>query len=354
MKRLRVGIIGTGMAFERLHLPAFQRLSQEYELVALADLEFNKARAWGEKLGISEAHIYDDYRKMISEEDLDVIDIIVPIPLNFRITQEVAEMVAHSHRGITCEKPLGSNLEEIEAARELPRRYGVPIMIAENYRYDAETDLLRDFVREKRVGDVVYFLQNRVVNMPQDMLGNQFAAKEWRQHPVYPGGVITDTAVHDIGALRHIFGAIKQVQAFGVPCQEDWSPFLVINANFQFYSGVTGHFSFYCAGMEMQRPLIGLRIFGTEGMIYLEEKDAGTINIAYNDGSQEQIPYQPEQGFYRELLNFHKAMNHEEPIAVTPELEFGDTLTVLKMVESAANDGEVLPVDEVAEYAVTY
>ena len=89
-------------------------------------------------------------------------------------------------------------------------------------------------------------------------------------------------------------------------------------------------------------------------MIYLEEKDAGTINIAYNDGSQEQIPYQPEQGFYRELLNFHKAMNHEEPIAVTPELEFGDTLTVLKMVESAANDGEVLPVDEVAEYAVTY
>lgn len=354
MKRLRVGIIGTGMAFERLHWPAFQRLSQEYELVALADVNISKARAWGERLGIASEQIYDDYRVMVTKEDLDVIDIIVPIPLNLQVTQEVAELVAHSHRGIICEKPLGSSFEEIEVARELPRRYGIPIMIAENYRYDAETDLLRDLVRENRIGDVVYFIQNRVVNMPQDMLGNEFAAKEWRQHPVYPGDVITDTAVHDIGALRHIFGGIKQVQAFGVPAREDWSPFLAINANLHFHSGVTGHFSFYSAGKEMQRPLIGLRIFGTSGMIYLEEKDAGTINIAYNDGSQEQIDYEPEQGFYRELLNLHRAMNHLEPISVTPELEFGDTLTVLSMVKSAASGGEVLPVDEVAEYVGVY
>lgn len=354
MKRLRVGIIGTGMAFERLHLPAYQRLHDEYEIVALCDREHHKALAWGKQLGVPEESIYDDYRSLARRDDVDVIDIMVPIELNYPVTHEVARIIAHSHQGIICEKPLGSDLNEIEAARDLPRKYGVPIMIAENYRYDEETDLVRDLVRQQRIGAVVYFIQNRVVNMPQDMLGNEFAAKEWRQHPEFPGGVITDTAVHDLGALRHIFGSIKQVQAFGVPIDADFAPFNVVNANLLFHNGVTGQFSFFCSGKEMQRPLIGLRIFGTAGMIYLEEKDAGIINIAYNDGSAEQLSYRPEQGFYRELINFHKAMNHAEPIFVTPELEFGDTKTILAIVKSAATGGKVLEVDEEPEYVVSH
>jgi predicted dehydrogenase len=35
MERLKVGIIGTGMAFERLHHPAYQELRANYQIVAL-------------------------------------------------------------------------------------------------------------------------------------------------------------------------------------------------------------------------------------------------------------------------------------------------------------------------------
>jgi predicted dehydrogenase len=166
------------------------------------------------------------------------------------------------------------------------------------------------------------------------MLKNKFPAKEWRQYPEFPGGVFYDTGVHDIAALQHIFGAIDSVHAFGVKQEEDFSPYSVIQANLLFKSGMTGHFTFFGAGKEMQRPFVGLRIFGNMGMIYLEERDCGTVNVAYNDGTSKQIPYQPQMGFYHELLNFYKAAVGEEPISVTAELEYGDAMVIFAILES--------------------
>lgn len=349
MAPLKVGVIGTGMAFERLHLPAYRQLADRYQLWCLCDDEIAKARTWGERLGIPPERIYEDFRKMVRRDDLDVIDIMVPIELNYAVTRAVAEEIAGSRKGIVCEKPLAATLEEAEEARRLPERYGIPILIAENYRYNQEIDYIRDWVRTGRIGRAVYFIQNRVVDAPAEMHQDTFLAREWRQHPEFPGGVILDTGVHDIAALRHIFGAIDRVHAFGVPQEEDFSPYAVLQANLLFKSGLTGQFTLFTAGKEMQRPLIGLRIFGTRGEIYLEERDAGTLNIAYGDGRTEQVPYQPQQGFVRELLNFYNVMTGVEPPSVPPEMEFGDVKTILAMLESART-GQVVPVDRQAAY----
>ena len=96
-------------------------------------------------------------------------------------------------------------------------------MIAENYQYAEETNLIRDLVRTNAVGDTYYFIYNRVIDFPQDMEKDTFAATEWRQHPEFPGGAIFDTGVHDMAAIRHIFGAVESVHAFGVPQQRDFA-----------------------------------------------------------------------------------------------------------------------------------
>lgn len=330
MKKLRMGIIGMGMAFERLHYPAYQKLMDKFEIGAICDSDLQKAENWRQTLGLKPEDIYSDFHEMIKRDDLDAIDIMVPIELNYEVTEEVAR----AGKPIICEKPLAPTKEQAMAARELPKKYNVPIMIAENYRYNDEINIIRDLIRTNDIGSVYYFIQNRVDNFPHEMLKNKFPAKEWRQHPEYPGGAISDTGVHDIGALQHIFGAIDKVHAFGVKQEEDFSPYSVIQANLLFKSGMTGHFTFFCAGKEMQRPLAGLRIFGTNGMIYLEERDCGTVNVAYNDGNSKQIPYQPQMGFYHELLNFYKAAVGEETIAVTSEIEFGDAMAIFAILES--------------------
>jgi len=354
MDKLKVGIIGTGLAFSKLHYPAYQELSDKFEIVALCDPDPDKTGTWAEKLKLGANNIYTDYRLMLWRGDINVFDIMVPIEHNFRVTEDVARAIAHqSGRAIICEKPLAASYEQARAHAELPRRYGVPIMIAENYRYSEEINIIRDLIRQKKIGEPVYFIHNRVTCFPEDMLKNEFARTEWRQHPVFAGGVILDTGVHDVAALRHIFGAIDKLQSFGVPQQDDFAPYAVINVNLSFRSGATGQFSFYSAGKEMQRPLIGMRIFGTDGMLYLEESDCGTINLSYNDGRTEQIHYRPQRGYYNELLNIYNAMTGREVIAVTPEMEYGDTKTVLDMLRSA-KDGSTIAVDRTGNYIPAY
>lgn len=337
MKKLRMGIIGTGMAFERLHYPAYQKLSDKFEIRALCDIDFQKTDKWRKLLNLLPKDCYRDFHEMIRRKDLDAFDIMVPIELNYEVTEEVAQ----AGKPIITEKPLGATKKQALDARDLPKRFNIPIMVAENYRYNEDINIIRDLVRTQEAGRVYYFIQNRFVDFPNEMTKNKFSAREWRQHPEFPGGVFYDTGVHEIAALQHIFGAIESVHAFGVKQEEDFSPYSVIQTNLLFKSGVTGQFTFFCAGKETQRPLIGLRIFCDNGMIYLEERDCGTINVFYNDGGSKQIPYQPQMGFYHELLNFYKAASGKEPLAVTPELEYGDALAIFAILDSLENRKEV-------------
>ncbi|MTI80380.1 MAG: Gfo/Idh/MocA family oxidoreductase [Firmicutes bacterium] len=353
MKKLKVGIIGVGMAFEKLHYPAFQKLADRYQITALCDMDEQKTTKWAGKLQINKEKVYTDFHEMLEKEDLDVVDIMVPIELNYIVNAEVARKLAGQRKGIINEKPLAPNIEQARSARELAQKYDMPIMIAENYRYNEENNVIRDLVRTKRIGEVFYFIYNRVIDFPSDMLKDKFSATEWRQYPEFPGGQITDSAIHDVAAMRHIFGPINKVQAFGREQQAEFSPYSVVCANLQFSNGIPGQFSFFCSGKEMQRPLIGLRIFGSQGMIYLEERNSGVINIAYNDGKQEQVKYQPEQGYYNELLNFYNALTGKEPVSVTPEMEYGDLKTVQDILKSAREE-RIVHVDEETNYHPIY
>ncbi|HOV80980.1 MAG TPA: Gfo/Idh/MocA family oxidoreductase [Bacillota bacterium] len=350
MRKLRVGIIGTGMALEKLHYPAYQELADKYQIVALCDVDRDKAESWAKRLGIDSGSVYTDYRAMALRGDIDLFDIMVPIEKNFEVTDAVASI---ARKPIICEKPLAPDLEQARAHAEIPRKYGIPVMIAENYRYNEEIDRIRDFVRTGKVGDILYFIQNRVVDFPEDMLKDRFPAREWRQRPEFQGGAILDTAVHDIAALRHIFGAVDRLQAFGRQQRGGFTPYSAVSVNIQFRSGVIGTFSFFCSGKEMQRPLVGLRIFGTEGMIYLEERDCGFINVMKNDGTHELVPYRPQRGYYNELLNFYNAAVGKEPLSVTPEMEFGDAKMVFDILKSIEEES-IVEVDREAGYIPIY
>ncbi len=345
MKRIRLAIIGTGMAFERLHYPALQKLEDKFEIVAICDLDPNKLEKWGNTLGLAPQDRYADFKQLLVRNDIDAFDLLVPIELNFKI----AEAVARAGKPFILEKPLAPTKAQAEEGRKLAQKYNTPIMIAENYRYNEENNIIRDLIRRNEIGDTYYFIKNRVIDFPQDMFKDTFASTSWRRHPEFPGGAVFDTGVHDIAALRHIFGAIDSVHAIGLNQKADFSPYSAILVNLRFKNGVIGQFSFFSAGKEMQRPLIGLRIFGSEGMVYLEEPTCGTINVAYNDGNSLQIPYEPNKGFYNELLNFYLAAIGIEPLAVTPEMEFGDVDTMFAILRSARTN-QIVRVDETKDY----
>jgi predicted dehydrogenase len=340
MKTVRLGVIGTGMALERLHYPALKELSDKYQIVALANRTKADAEAFADKIGLDKSNVYDDYNQLLARQDIDAVEVLVPIELNYKISEEVAK----AGKNIICEKPLAPNMEEADKFREIPKKYGLKVMIAENYRYNEEMNKIKEIIAQRKIGQIVYFIWNDVECFQCRELENTYAATEWRQHPKFKGGAFLDAAIHPIAGMRHIFGPIDRVQAFGQNLAADFNPCVSINANILFKDGTIGQYTYFPTGTEMQKPAVGLRIFGTGGMIYLEDRYAGVINIAYNDGRTEQVSYTPERGYYNELLNFYNAMNGIEEISVTPEVEYGDAKTIFDILDSIEKN-QIINVD---------
>jgi len=232
---------------------------------------------------------------MLKRDDLDAVDVLVPIQLNY----EVSEAVLKAGKNLICEKPLAPDMEQARKFLNLAERYNVKIMIAENYRYNEENSKIKEI----------------------------------------------DAALHDIAAMRHIFGHVVCVQALGKPQQQDFNPYVSVNANILFRGGAIGQYTYFPSGIETQKPLVGFRIFGTKGEIYLEEKTCGVINVTYHTGQAEQIKYTPERGYYNELLNFYNSLNGMEEIYVTPEVEFGDVKMVFDILKSVSKR-QIMYVDE--------
>src|SRR5690554_3259568 len=136
------------MAFDRLHLPAYNALTEQYKIVALCDRNLDNAKQWAAKLGIPESDVTDDPVALAHRDDVDVIDIMVPIKENFKVTEQVAQAIQNTNKGIICEKPLAPTMEQARAARELPTKYGIPILIAENYRYNEEVRTIHQLLTE--------------------------------------------------------------------------------------------------------------------------------------------------------------------------------------------------------------
>lgn len=337
MNRVRIGVVGTGMAWERLHYPAIAQLGDRYEIAALCNKTKQKALNFAAKISLDPSHVYDDYHDMLKNEKLDAVVVAVPIVLNY----EVAKDVILAGVNLIAEKPLAPSMKQAKEFYKLAHKTNVKIMIAENYRYDEIHAKLKYLIDTKKIGDVIYFIKNNVVNLPEEFKNDTFAAKEWRQHPDYRGGAFLDAGVHDLAGIIHVFGEVNKVQAFGKPSHHEVNPFISVNVNMEFKNKVNGYYVYYPFGKEAQTPPIGWRIFGTDGMIYLESKDCGIINVFMNDGSHEVIQYETEKGYYNEFLNFYNALQGEEEIYVTPEVEYQDVELVFTIIK-AAEQGKVI------------
>ncbi len=71
MTKLRVGLIGAGGIATDVHLPAYKNVSEQVEVVAIADVAYERAQLVAKEHGISEA--FDSYQSMLEKVDLDAV-----------------------------------------------------------------------------------------------------------------------------------------------------------------------------------------------------------------------------------------------------------------------------------------
>src|SRR6476646_1967009 len=98
MKKISLGIIGTGIAFQELHAPVLLERQDRFEIVALSSRTESRARqvaAWiAERTG-REPEVYADTGDLLDRGDIDAVDVAVPINLTARIASQALQQGKH-------------------------------------------------------------------------------------------------------------------------------------------------------------------------------------------------------------------------------------------------------------------
>lgn len=144
MKRIRAGIIGSGM-MGPIHTEALRRLGY-VDVVALAEANPELAKAKAAALHIPKG--YGDFRDLIKDPEVEVIHNCTPNAVHF----EVSKAIIAAGKHVISEKPLAKNAKESAELVELASKSGVVNAIHFNYRNYPLVQQMRAMVAAGELG----------------------------------------------------------------------------------------------------------------------------------------------------------------------------------------------------------
>ena len=111
MRPLKVAVVGAGIGSQ--HIKAYQNLPDQFDLVALCDIDPAKASQVARDLNVRE--VVHDFRDLLTRTDVDVIDLCTPPYQHFDQLQSGLKAGKH----MICEKPLLGSLSEVDRLSDL-------------------------------------------------------------------------------------------------------------------------------------------------------------------------------------------------------------------------------------------
>lgn len=149
-RSIGIGCIGTGFAMADCHLVAYRQAG--FNPVAIAGRDIDRARLVASRHDIRS--VYADYRALIADESVSVIDIAVPPDIQLEIIKAI---VASKRRisGILAQKPLGTNYSQARLIVRLCEEAGITLVVNQNMRYDQSVRSLKSLLDTKLLGDPV-------------------------------------------------------------------------------------------------------------------------------------------------------------------------------------------------------
>ena len=149
-KSIGIGCIGAGFIMADCHLVAYRNAG--FNPIAIAARRREQADSVAQRHGIP--HVYTDYREMLANPDVKVIDIAVPPDLQLSVIQEIVSRSRHV-RGILAQKPLGVNYSQAVEIVRLCREAGITLSVNQNMRYDQSIRACRSLLDSGRLGEPV-------------------------------------------------------------------------------------------------------------------------------------------------------------------------------------------------------
>ncbi len=327
MKPVKLGIIGCGIATQKLHAPALLKLKNKFEVISVCNINEPKAKECSDLLGGTP--FVADYRELLNT-DIEAVDIAVPYNLNYEITR--AALAAGKH--VIVEKPLAHDLADARRMLELDRHFPQVKMVAENFRYHPAFLRLKILMDEGRIGEPLSVFWNvfRLVDA-----NNKYYQTGWRVENRFPGGFITDGGVHNIAALRLMFGDVVRGQSFTRSVNPDLGDIDSLSFQFETASGVQGVLNIFVSVKGLFKN--EMVIVGREGAIEVVNNKSIRIHRQGRNVEEETIP--EDTSYLAEFEDFFRAICTGQPVASPFSEAFRDLQVILCAVRPSSKMVEI-------------
>ncbi len=319
---MKLAIVGCGLAVRWLHLPALEKLSNQYTVTSLLSRTRKSAETVAQLLP-NDPVIFERLEDLLSQGDFDAVLLSLPTEHN------ISYIETFLSRGIPviCEKPIALDIAQGEEVLSLVENYGNLLYIAENYRHMPQIHKAKELISTGIIGDpkVIVWSQWGCVQ-PNEGYG----ATEWRANPKHVGGYLSDGGVHHMAGIRFLMGEVSHIRGYGFQQLPHTGSADTYSAALQFESGAIG--SYYGTyGLTGGGDLCMVR--GTQGYVTLEN-DKVTVYSGVAGDVSKVYPVESSMGYYEEFLDFFHFCEGKESTLGSPYEALADLRAIEDMVSS--------------------
>lgn len=207
-KTLNIGLIGSGF-MGQAHADAFHRAALLYRnlplqpvLHTLADATPELAAAAAARFGFAKST--GDWRAMIHDPEIDVVDITTPNAMHFEMAMAAIEAGKH----VYCEKPLTVSLADARTLAEAAEARGVKTMVAFNNIKTPAALLAKKLIERGDIGTPTRFRGW----FDQGFFNDPEMPWSWRCSREQAGsGSLGDLGSHVISVAQFLMGGVESV-----------------------------------------------------------------------------------------------------------------------------------------------
>lgn len=210
---INIGIVGLGF-MGYTHYTASQRL-RGGKVTAIATRDAKKrAGDWtgiqgnfgprGEKVDLSKVRAYADYRELINDPEIELVDVCLPTDMHEQVVSEAIAAKKH----VLVEKPIAVDLKAADRMVKAAEKAGVHLMVGHVLPFFPEFKFALDMVHSGKHGKLLGAHFKRVIS-PPDWSGDM---SDFRKL----GGWGVDLHIHDNHFISLLCGRPEQVFARGL------------------------------------------------------------------------------------------------------------------------------------------
>ena len=201
MNKYQVAIIGTNIGGK--HYEDFQKLPDRFKVHTICGL--TKGAIDKILQSNNETKISLDFDEVLKIKEIDIIDICLPPHLHFSACKKALESGKH----VICEKPLVSNLKEIDELEKISKDTKKIIFPVFQYRYGIGFSKLKALINSGLAGKPLVASLETHWNR-----GKDYYSKAWRgTWKGEQGGAILSHAIHIHDLISMILGPVSSVYA---------------------------------------------------------------------------------------------------------------------------------------------